>query len=121
MLTIKKYSKEDYMNMIARAIQNVVGDKCLIIFFGSILTDKFGRTSDIDVALYCKDELSSKEYLEILEQIENLPILREIDLVDIKKVNNVELIENILKGKIWKNIPELLKDLKKHIENLKRS
>ncbi|WP_457623713.1 nucleotidyltransferase domain-containing protein [Persephonella sp.] len=109
------------MNMIGREILDVVGDRCLIIFFGSILTDKFSRTSDIDVALYCKDGLSSKEYLQILEKIENLPILRKVDLVDIKRINNIELIENILKGKVWKNIPELLKDLKKHTESLKRS
>ncbi|WP_457640403.1 nucleotidyltransferase domain-containing protein [Persephonella sp.] len=120
MIETKQYSKEDYMNLIASAIENVMEDRCLIIFFGSILTDRFSRVSDIDVAVYCKDDISSKEYLEILENIENLPILKEVDIIDIKKTNNIQLIENILKGKVWKNIPELMKDLKRHTENLKK-
>jgi len=50
---MKKYRAYDYMELVANAIDKVLKKKCIIIFFGSILTDRFGRTSDIDVAVYC--------------------------------------------------------------------
>ncbi len=34
---IKEYTKEDYINLIGKAIEKVLGNECLIIFFGSIL------------------------------------------------------------------------------------
>ena len=114
------YTKEDYMKIVATGIEKILKDKCLIIFFGSILTERFNRSSDIDVAIFCKEKLNLKDYLKLEEELENLPILRDIDLVDIRDVKNLNFLKNILRGKIWKNSPELLENLKKHIESLKK-
>ncbi len=120
-ITKKKYEKQDYIELIANAVDRVLNGKCLIIFFGSILTDRFNRTSDIDVAVYCKEKLSSRVYIKILDEIDRLPILREVDIVDVVQIRDTELVKNIIqRGKIWKNIPELSKDLKKHLESLER-
>ncbi|WP_457636484.1 nucleotidyltransferase domain-containing protein [Persephonella sp.] len=93
--------------------------RCIIIFFGSIVGERFSRTSDIDVAVYCGRKLSSYEILKIKEEINKLPILREVDLVDIGSITDIKFIENIMKGKIWKSIPELMKNLKKQ-QSLKK-
>jgi predicted nucleotidyltransferase len=115
------YSKMDYMRLIAKVIENYFKNECLIIFFGSILTDRFNRTSDIDVAIYCKKDLGFKDYIALEEELEKVPILRDIDLVDIKTIKNLEFLESILKeGKVWRSSTELLTDLKRHIESLKR-
>jgi predicted nucleotidyltransferase len=109
------------MALIGGAISNVLKDNCLVIFYGSLLTDRFSRTSDIDVAVYCKDGLDSVEYLKIMDEIEKLPILREVDLVNLDSVRDADLFENILKkGKIWKNSKELLKDLENRLKSLKK-
>ena len=117
----KKYEKQDYMKFIAEAIESIVNDDCLVIFFGSILNKRFNKTSDIDVAIFCKNGLPSNKYLRILDKLEKLPILRKIDFVNLHNVKDTELAKEIIKGgKIWKNMPELLKDLEKHLENLER-
>ncbi len=119
---IKKYGKDEYMALVGGAISNVLKDNCLIIFYGSLLTDRFSRTSDLDVAVYCKDDLDSLKYLKIMDEIEKLPILREVDLVNLYSIRDVSLLENILeKGKIWKNSSALLKDLENRLESLKKS
>ena len=112
--------KEKYINLIGKAIEKALSQECLIIFFGSILEDRFNKTSDIDVAVFCKRDLTTKDWFKLEEILEKIPTLRDIDVVDIRKVKNVNFLENILKGKIWKSSPDLLKDLKKHVENLKK-
>ncbi len=117
---IKKYSKEEYIEMVGNAVNKATMGKCLIIFFGSILTNKFNRTSDIDVGIYCGKKLTGRAYTRILEEIDKLPILREVDIVDIANIKDREFLKNVLKGKIWKNIPELMNDLKNRIKNSKK-
>ena len=119
---LRGYTRKEYMNLIGNAIERTVGKNCLIIFFGSIVDERFSKISDIDVAVFCKKKLSAVDILRIRDAVDKLPILRDVDIVDLNSVKNVELIEDILeKGMIWKNIPELLKDLKNHLKNLKRS
>ena len=103
------------------AIESVVGNDCVIIFFGSILTDKFSRISDIDVAVFCKDGISDRKYLEILDRIDKLPILREVDLINLNTTTNAELIEEITsKGQVWKSSKEAWRDLENRLKSLKK-
>ncbi len=114
----KTYKPEDYMRLIGDAIKRSLKKDCLIIFFGSVADGNLRRTSDIDVAIYCREGLSSIEYLQILDQIEGLPILRDIDLVNLCEIKDEEFLKNILeRGKIWTGSKELLEDLKRHIKN----
>ena len=93
---MNKDKKREYIELIGKAVKEVVGNDCVIIFFGSILTNKFDRTSDIDVAVYCKDGLSNVDYLKILDEIDKLPILREVDLINLNTTMNAKLIEEIV-------------------------
>ena len=114
-------NKAKYMEMIAEAIESTICDDCVIIFFGSILTNKFDRTSDIDVAIYCKDGLPNVEYLKILDEIDKLPILREVDLINLNTAMNAKLIEEIVnKGQVWKSSKEAWRDLENHLKSLKK-
>jgi len=112
--------RKTYMNLIGNAIEKTLKKECVIVFFGSILDDRFNRSSDIDVAIFCKDKLSAKEIVELKENFEKIPTLRDIDLVDIRNIKSIDFLENVLEGIIWKNSLELLKDLKKHVESLKK-
>ena len=114
-------NRTKYMELIAEVTESVVGNNCVIIFFGSILTDKFNRTSDIDVAVFCKDGMSDRKYLEILDRIDKLPILREVDLINLNTTRNAELMEEIIsKGQIWKSSEEAWRDLENRLKSLKR-
>jgi hypothetical protein len=58
----------------------------------------------------------------VLEEIEKAPILREVDLVDLAKVNDEKFLSSVLeRGKVWKSSRELFQNLKKRLENLNRS
>lgn len=119
---MNRNKKRKYMELIGKAIEDELNQECLIIFFGSILADKFNRTSDIDIAVFCKDGLPDRKYLEILSTIDTLPILREVDLVNLNTTTNVKLIEKIInKGQIWKNSKEAWKGLENHLKSLKKS
>ena len=109
--------------MVGEAISEALGESdCLIIFFGSVARGQMSRTSDIDVGIYCKDGLNPKLYLRIIDSIEELPILREVEVVDLKEVKDPSFLANILEeGKIWKGSPDLLKDLKERLESLRKS
>ncbi|MCX7760599.1 MAG: nucleotidyltransferase domain-containing protein [Hydrogenothermaceae bacterium] len=120
MLSFKGYSKEDYIQMLGQTVDRVLGGECLIIFFGSITDDRFSKISDIDIAVMCNNEISAIKMLELEEEIEKLPILKEVDIVDIRKVKNPEFLKNISRGLIWKSSTEVMKDFQKLLRNLKK-
>ena len=58
-----------------------------LFFFGSrVKGDNFPR-SDIDLGIDANNPLSAETKLEIEEELQNLPILYKIDLVDFGKVS----------------------------------
>ncbi len=119
---MKPYAREDYINMIGSAIEDTLGDRdCLVIFFGSVAKGNISRTSDIDVGIYCRGGLDPTLYLRIMDRIENLPILREVEVVDLGEVKDKVFLENVLReGVVWKGSEDLLKDLRERLESLKR-
>jgi predicted nucleotidyltransferase len=121
MLNVKKYTKEDYKRMISKALENVLGCDCVVIFFGSILNERFNRTSDIDVAIFTGKELSGKEYVKILQEIDELPMLREVDIVDLAAVYNYDYLKSIMAtGEVWISTQELMSSLRSHLQSLKK-
>ena len=121
MVKLKAYTPEDYMEIVGRAIERALKKECLIIFFGSILTSRFSRTSDIDVGVYCGRSLSTKEYVSILEEIEKSPILREVDVVDLAKVGNYAFLSSVIdRGKVWKSSEGLFQSLKEQLKSLRK-
>ncbi len=112
-MKIKAYTPDDYIELVGNALSRVLGDDCLIIFFGSVVNGNFTRASDIDVAVFCGRELTGREMWEIEDAIEELPILRKVDVVDLSLVKDREFLSQILKGRVWKGPKELLNALRK--------
>ena len=108
------------MEMVGRALERVLPENSLIIFFGSILTDRFSRTSDIDVAVYSPG-LSDSEFLKLYDAVEELPILREVDIVNLERVKDKEFLKKVLEeGLFWKSSEELVRGLRELLKNLQR-
>ncbi len=117
-----KEAIERYKRLIKKAVKKVFPEEILIILFGPLARGMFDRQSDIDIGIYTGTEISGKKYFEIGALFEQLPILREIDLVDLAKVKDVNFLEQIIKeGKIWIGSERLFKDLKGRLESMKRS
>jgi len=117
-----KEAIERYKRLIKKAVNKVFSKDILVILFGSLARGEFDRQSDIDIGIYIGAEISGKKYLEISAQLERLPILREIDLVDLAKVKDASFLEQIIKeGTIWISSERLLKDLKRRLESMKKS
>ena len=114
--------KRRYFELIGRTIERALRKDCLIIFFGSAVRENFGRASDIDVALFCSEPLSFTEYSRLLSEIEELPILRDVDLVDLWRVDSYDFLSKILEeGLFWKSSEELMRLLRRRLEGLRKS
>lgn len=117
----KNHNLENILELIGLTIKEVLKGETLIIFFGSLVKGGFNRTSDIDVAIFTGNRLSAKTIMEIEKALENLPTFRSIDLIDLGRVDNPELIEEVLsEGLIWKSSAELLNALRKRLESLRK-
>ncbi|MDQ7038434.1 MAG: nucleotidyltransferase domain-containing protein [Aquificota bacterium] len=117
------YSPEDYMDMVGRAIVEALGGAdCIVVFFGTVVGGSFDRCSDIDVGVFCGRELTPEEYGRVLDRLEELPILREVDLVDLARVNDREFLKAVVEGgKVWKGSEGLLRSLKERLRDTRRS
>ncbi|GEM_PF-945152 len=122
-LTIRSYTPQDYMEMISRALEKVLKDKdYVLIFFGSAAERKLKRTSDIDVAIYLGERIDPFTYAKIMEAVEELPMLRDIDLVDLAEVKDLSFLKEILEGGlIWKSSKDLLESLRRRLEDMRKS
>jgi len=58
-----------------------------LFFFGSRVSGVNSPRSDIDLGIESSHSLSSKTKIEIEEELQNLPILYKIDLVDFGRVS----------------------------------
>lgn len=58
-----------------------------LFFFGSRVNGKGRERSDIDIGIEGKEKVPSKALGEIREEIEEMPVLYSIDVVDFKDVS----------------------------------
>ena len=87
-MRLEHYSSDKF----GREIMDIVGkyldlDQNRIFFFGSRVTNKGNDRSDIDVGIEGDKEISWQTMAKIKEDVENLPILYKVDIVDFKKVS----------------------------------
>ncbi|MDI6738691.1 MAG: nucleotidyltransferase domain-containing protein [Nanoarchaeota archaeon] len=103
-----------------------LGEDYILFLFGSFAKNDIDRTSDIDLAFYCKENIPISVITQIREELDEKAFtLRNTDLVNLNEQNiDRGLLDNILKeGAVWKagrNSKELLKSLKRHLENLRK-
>lgn len=119
---METYQRDKIMELIGKAIEKHLPEESLIIFYGSLVRGGFGRTSDIDVALFSKEGLSAKALHEIELSLEEISLLRTIEVVDLGRIKNPLFIEEVLsEGVIWKSSREALSALKRRIQSLRKS
>lgn len=58
-----------------------------VFFFGSRVSGKSRARSDIDVGIEGAEPIPARAWLEIMEEIENLPTLYKIEVVDFSQVS----------------------------------
>lgn len=76
--------KKDVLDVIGRHIDL---RKYRVFFFGSRVSGKADERSDIDLGIEGSEPIPSVAMLDIQEEIENLPILYKIEVVDFREVS----------------------------------
>lgn len=107
-----------YMFLVGKALEEAFPEAD-IIFFGSLIEGGFSfRLSDIDVGIYMGRPLTDREYWKLQKVLEDIPLLRPIEVVDLASVKDPQFLKNILeKGRLWKGSPERLKNLSARYRN----
>lgn len=59
-----------------------------VFFFGSRVSDKGDEHSDIDIGIEGPKEISYETMTKIKEDIDNLPILYKIEIIDFKNISS---------------------------------
>ncbi|MEJ5339217.1 MAG: nucleotidyltransferase domain-containing protein [Aquificaceae bacterium] len=109
------------LSLIGIAIEEVLQKDCLVVFYGSVLSERFSRSSDVDVGIFCKDQIEGKEYMRLLSRLEELPLLRDVELIDLWRVKSAEFLDKIIQeGYFWKSSKELMTLLRRRLEDLKK-
>ena len=81
---------------------------CTAILYGSILTDRFGDRSDIDLAIAGEHEFSYDELLTVSDTI-GRETGREVQVRDLRRLEGLILREVLTQGSVIKNDdPDLL-------------
>jgi len=77
---------------LKKEIKEIIGKhldlkKYKVFFFGSRITGKGDEKSDIDVGIEGKEAIPAGAFLDIQDEIENLPTLYKIEIVDFAEVD----------------------------------
>lgn len=83
---------QEIQNATVSIIRKNLGDKAKIYLFGSWARGDAQPTSDIDIAFDAGSKIDMGEFYQIKREIETIPTLRKIDVVDLnmssKKFSN---------------------------------
>lgn len=80
---VKEKEIKYILDMITTAIRKHVPKEYSILLFGSWAQSDASPTSDIDIAIHGSQSIDAVVMAMIREDIEDLPTLRKIDIVDL--------------------------------------
>ncbi|MBW1649573.1 MAG: nucleotidyltransferase domain-containing protein [Deltaproteobacteria bacterium] len=72
---------------IKKIITNQLGNKVKIFLFGSRADNTHTKQSDYDIGIISNTPIPFDTMQRIKENIDKLPILQQIDIIDFKRVN----------------------------------
>ena len=79
--------EEDVLKLIKQVLSKYLDLKKYKVFlFGSRATGSATKRSDFDIGIIGEESIPAKTFIEIQEELDNLPIFQEIELVDFSKV-----------------------------------
>lgn len=76
--------KEEIIEEVKKIIRKYLDESYQILLFGSFARKDYLDTSDIDIGILGKKKIPWEIMVKILEEVENIPTLRKIDIVDLK-------------------------------------
>lgn len=86
MLNLEHYPIEKLKKEVLGIIGNRLDiKKYKVFFFGSRAAGKGNERSDIDIGIEGKKPIPDKAWVEIQDEIENIPTLYKIDIVDFRQ------------------------------------
>jgi len=100
--TVKEKEIQHILNMIVTEIRKYVPKEYTILLFGSWAQSNASPTSDIDIAILGPHCIDSVVMARLRQDIDELPTLRKIDVVDIQAADE-KFRERILKDTIVLN------------------
>ncbi len=81
-------SEEQLKKNIAAIMRKYLdSEKYKVFFFGSRVSGHGDERSDIDIGIEGQEPVPVNEWLNIEEELQNLPTLYSIDIVDFKRVS----------------------------------
>ena len=81
--------REEILREILKIIRRYLPEKDFKIFlFGSLAKESAEPTSDIDIGILGKESVEGLVLIRIKGEIEAIPTLRKIDVVDLKAVDD---------------------------------
>lgn len=112
------YKLENYKKEILNILfERFDRDKCVVFVFGSHATHEAVKSSDIDIGILCTEKIRADDFVVTHEKLnEEIPLLREIDLVDFATLDEGVRREAIKEIRVWhtgKNCRELLKNMRR--------
>lgn len=93
-MTLQYGLSEDIINQL-RGVLATQGNLHRAEIFGSRARGDFKPSSDIDLAVYGDDGFKFDDYARLLGQIDELPIIFKVDVVDVAGVDKPALLESI--------------------------
>ena len=84
-----RFAREDFSDVVVEGVGGVR--------FGSRARGDFSRRSDIDLAVY-HDGMSSEEMNRLRIDLDDLPIIYRIDVVDLSRTSRPEFAASIARG-----------------------
>ena len=70
-----------------------------IVLFGSFYRGNFNDESDVDIAIRTKKELTTRQFMEISEILENI-FKRDVDLINLDKIQDGFRYEILINGRV---------------------
>lgn len=86
-MKLEHYSEKILRDRINGIVQKYLGGNAEVFFFGSRVTGTASQRSDIDVGIDAGMPIDAEVFFKIQEEIEDIPTLYTIDVVDFSQVS----------------------------------
>lgn len=88
-MRLENYPSEKLKNQIIKIVGKYLDlSKYRVFFFGSRVSGGGDERSDIDVGIDGPDSLPLRALSDIKDELDNLPVLYKIDVVDFKNISD---------------------------------
>lgn len=88
-MKLEHYSEKKLAGELRAIVSKYVDDDARMFFFGSRVSGGASERSDIDFGIDAGCPVNPKDFLALREEIDRLPVLYTIDVVDFSRVSPI--------------------------------